>query len=466
MKKKKLFLAGLAFMLVGGAVAWYSTKGLRPATAAVETRIVTVDRGLVRPVVTATGKIAANNEVDIKCKASGEVINLPFDVSDVVKKGELVLQLDPIDEKRRVAQQEAALTAAKCRLSNAQQTLNISEQTLATDTRAAQAALTSAQINAKDLRAKAQRARQLLESKLISEEAAESAETAAARAENEIEVAKNTLEALKTRPITIEMNRNEVRLAEIAVESATNDLDDARQRLKETDVVAPIDGVVTTRPAHIGTIVSSGITNVGGGTSIMTLCDMSRLFVLVPVDEADIGRVKLDQKVVIKCDAFPEKKFDGKIIRIAQKGATVASVVTFEVKIEVLGEGKELLRPEMTTDVEIVIAHRENVLRVPSEAILIRDKTRQRYVKVPAETPATSPATATKAATTPTTPTTAPATAPATGPAAIPTVERDVEIGVDDGAHCEILGGLKEGDKVVIDSQTAGEWTKVQVMGD
>jgi HlyD family secretion protein len=439
--KKKWLLAGLVLVLGAAGAAWYSTNRLRAAVSgAGETKIVTVDRGLVRPVVTATGRIAANYEVDIKCKASGEVINLPFDVSDAVKKGALVLELDPRDEQRRVDQMQAALAAAKCRLSNAQQTLKISEQTLVTDTKAAEVALASAQVNAKDLRSKAQRTRRLLENKLVSDEQAESAETAAARAEAEVESAKNTLEALKTRPITLAMNTNEVRLAEIAVETGSKDLEEAQQRLTETKVMAPIDGVVTSRPAQIGTIVSSGITNIGGGSSIMTLSDLSRLFVLVPVDEADIGKVKLQQTVEIKCDSFPEKKFEGKIIRIAQKGASQASVVTFEVKIEVLGEGKELLRPEMTTDVEIVIAERQNVLRVPSEAVLLREKTRQRYVKVPAEAGgATRPATASAPAVVPAMPAataatvaaagTAPATSPAGTAGKIATAERDVVIG-------------------------------------
>src|SRR5207253_5082102 len=125
-------------------------------------------------------------------------------------------------------------------------------------------------------------------------------------------------------------------------------------------------GVVMTRPAQIGSIVSSGITNVGGGTSIMTISDLSRLFVLVPVNEADIGQVRREQNVEIGCDAFPEKKFEGKILRIAAKGVNLQNVVSFEVKIEILGEGKELLQPEMSTDIEIVVADKEKVLRIPS----------------------------------------------------------------------------------------------------
>ena len=367
MKKKKLLFMLLLVPIAGGWFWWNGTRVAAPPSDGI--RIVTADRGTVRSIVMATGRVSANYEVDIKCKASGVVITLPFDVSDIVKKGALVLELDPIDEQRHVDQQKAALSAAQWRLTKAQQALEIAEATYVTDKRQADITLRTAEITAQDLRSKARRTKLLLENKLVSEEEAESAETAALRAESTVEEAKNAIEALKTRPLTIEGNRNEVKLSETAVDTAKTDLLDAEQRLKETRVMAPIDGVVTTRPAQIGTIVSSGITNVGGGTSIMTLSDLSRLFVLVPVDESDIGRVKLEQKVVIKCDSYAERKFEGTILRINPKGLLQQGVVTFEVKIEIIGEGKEFLRPEMTADTEIVIAHRDEVIRVPSEAV-------------------------------------------------------------------------------------------------
>jgi HlyD family secretion protein len=196
--------------------------------------MATVDRGPVKLVVMASGRISANYEVDIKCKASGEVTNLPFDVSDVVKKGSLVLELDPIDEQRAVDQAKAALDGAKCKVNSAEQALKISEQTLITDQHQAETALHSAEINARDLRSKAARTQQLFESRLECKEQAETADTLAQRAEMDVENAKNAIEALKTRPITIETLRNEVTLAKIQVDTAQTALDDAAQRLKET----------------------------------------------------------------------------------------------------------------------------------------------------------------------------------------------------------------------------------------
>ena len=430
-------------------------------------KMVAVEKGEVKKLVIASGKISANNEVDIKCKASGEVISLPFDVSDFVKKGEQVMELDPIDEVRAVHEAEAALKGTVCRVTAARDTLEIAKQTLITDTRQAESAVHEAEVTAADLRAKAERTKLLFDDKLESQELRDSDEAAARRAELAVDDAKNAVEALKTRPIQIEMDKNDVTLAQLDVDTAQTNLDDAKERVKDTKVVAPIDGVVTTRPAQIGTIVSSGITTVGGGTSVMTLVDLSRLFVLAPVDEADIGKVRREQTVTITCDAFPEKKFEGKILRIAAKGSNMQNVVTFEVKIEVLGEGKELLKPEMSTDVEIVAADRVDVLRVPSEAVKVREadkekgKAKGHYVLVPVEGAGTKPATATMLA----------AGVVATGPDGktapkVVTAERDVEVGVDDGKFTEIVSGLKEGDKVAIETVGAGMWSKLKAGDD
>jgi multidrug efflux pump subunit AcrA (membrane-fusion protein) len=452
--KRKRIVAAMVVAVVGGGWWWHSAHAVK-GDAVQTQKIVTVERGEVKQVVLASGKISANNEVDIKCKASGEVIKLPFDESDPVTKGATVMELDPVDEQRAVDQAKSALTAAQCRVTTAKDTLAIAEQTQVTDTLQAQSTEKSAEINAADMRAKAQRTQKLFEAKQESEEQRESDEAVAKRAELAVDDAKTAIEALKTRPITIDMDRNMVTQAELDVETAKNTLADAEQRLKETTVVSPIDGVVTTRPAQIGTIVSSGITNYGGGTSIMTVCDLSRLFVLAPVDEADIGKVKREQPVTISCDAYPEKKFEGRILRIAAKGTNVQNVVTFDVKIEVLGEGKELLKPEMSTDVEIVVADREKVLRLPSEAVRTREKDKQRYVLVPVESGAmTQAVTASEASA-------APAAAKK-----IATVERDVVVGVEDGKYSEILSGLHEKDKVVLDTVDDSQWSKLKSRDD
>src|SRR5262249_12618539 len=151
----------------------------------------------------------------------------------------------------------------------------------------------------------------------------------------------------------LEVRRQDIKLSEAQLRSDQVALANARQQLTYTKVTAPMDGVVAALNVQIGTIISSGITNVGGGTTILSLSDLSHIFVLASVDESEIGSVAIDQQAVITVDAFPGRRFRGKVVRIATRGVNVSNVVTFEVKIEVLGENKTLLKPEMTANVQI-----------------------------------------------------------------------------------------------------------------
>ena len=143
----------------------------------------------------------------------------------------------------------------------------------------------------------------------------------------------------------------------------------AKLHLDECRVYAPMDGVVSARPIQIGTIISSAISNVGGGTTVLTISDLWRMFSLATVDESDIGSVALGQKVNVTADAYPGKKFSGKVTRIATKGVNVSNVVTFEVRSKSSIRKKMLLKPQMTTNVEIVAAEKENTLIVPNDAV-------------------------------------------------------------------------------------------------
>ena len=207
-----------------------------------------------------------------------------------------------------------------------------------------------------------------------------------------------------------------MRLAQSEVESDRVALSIAQQRLSDTKVVAPIDGVVTSRNVQIGQIISSGISNVGGGTTVLTLSDLSRIFVLASVDESDIGKVADGQTVLVTADAFPDKRFRGKVARVAPRGVSASNVVTFEVKIEVTGRDKLLLKPEMTANVEILIAQKDDVVLVPAEAVS-RRKTQRIVVAVNDDGT---------------------------------TEDRPVEVGINDGFSVEILSGLKEGETVQV----------------
>jgi len=413
---KKIWIVVIVVALIAGGGFWYWRSRAKSSTAATPTPTAKVERGPVRQAVTSTGKIVSNLDVEIKCKASGEVVKLPFDISQAVKKGDLLLELDPRDEQQRVRQAEATVRASQARLINARESLALADEKLRTDRQRADAALTAARARATDARAKADRTRELLGKKLASLEEAETSETSAAQAAAEAENAATGIEELKNQARTLEQARQQIRIAEAQVDNDMVSLDLARQRLSETRVVAPVDGVVTQRAVQIGQIISSGISNVGGGTTALVVSDLSRIFVLAAVDESDIGQVLPGQRVKVTVDAYRNREFAGEVVRISPRGVNISNVVTFEVKLEVTARDKELLRPEMTATVEILIDERSDALLSPSDAVFRRGG--KTWVTLQAAAGTRS--------------------------------DREVTTGISDGRRTEILSGLTAGETVLV----------------
>lgn len=379
--KKFLLLVFIIAGIAGGAYYWKYTKD----AAAEETpkqRIVKAECGPIFSIVDTTGKVVSNRDVEIKCKASGQVVKLPFEVSDLVKEGDLLVELDPLDEQRNLQQSEVTQASSKAKLAQARHNLLIAETKLATNKKKAAADLKSAEARAADSSSKLKRLKDLLQKKLTSQQDYDATEATAIEADSNLEQAKITVEELRAEEMGLELKRQDVNLAEAQVKSDAIDLSKAMQRVSDTKVFAPIDGVLSERKVQIGQIISSGISNVGGGTSILTISDLSRIFVVASVDESDIGQVQLGQKTAITTDAFTDRPFRGEVVLIATKGVSTANVVTFEVKIEVLGFNKMLLKPEMTANVKIIAAQRDNAVLVPSEAVYHKGVDRDMFAKV------------------------------------------------------------------------------------
>lgn len=182
--------------------------------------------------------------------------------------------------------------------------------------------------------------------KQSSAEEAETAETTAIQAEQEIESARAELASLKATEKQLVAQHEDINLNKAQIVSDEVVLELQKQYLSETKVVSPIDGIVSARDIQVGQIISSGISNVGGGDDDSgTILDLSRVFILASVDESQIGSVALGQATEITADAFPGVKFAGAVVRIATKGVDVSNVITFEVKVEVTSENKSMLNP-------------------------------------------------------------------------------------------------------------------------
>ena len=331
-------------------------------------------KGPVNDIIATTGKVIPNREIAIKCKASGTIIQVPFLVNDTVKKSDLLLEIDPIDEERNVHQANIDLDSSKAKLAQAKQNLKVAEETIQVEKDKAATNLKSSQAKNADAKARVERMKELLKKKLVSQEEYDTTATSAVQAEVDLDNARIQLEDVKIQEMQLVVKRESVNLAEAEVEQDQIAQAIAQRRLSETKVFAPVDAVISDSTAQVGKIISSGITNVGGGTTIMTLCDLSQIFVQAFLDESDIGRAKVEQSVRITATSYPGVEFEGKIITIATKGKNVSNVVTFEVKIEVVSENKTMLKPEMTTNVDIVASKKESVITVPTTALTPRGR--------------------------------------------------------------------------------------------
>lgn len=268
-------------------------------------RVVQVTRGNLNLVVSANGVVQPINRVEIKSKASGQIEQLNFEEGQLVQKGDLLIALD--------------------------------QRTAKNDYEQAKADLELAQANLKQAENNSKRAQELFAKNLISEQERDQSNVDFVRAQSQL----------------------------IKAQAA---LSSAEERLRDTRVVAPISGVILTKNVEVGQIISSGVSNVSGGTLLATLADMNEVYVETNVDEVDIGKVSVGQRAKVVADAYPDESFWGEVIRISPLGRTQQNVTTFNVIVLVKNIGNRL-KAGMSASVDIEIFNRQNVLLVPTEAL-------------------------------------------------------------------------------------------------
>jgi HlyD family secretion protein len=255
--------------------------------------------------VSATGLVQPFVEVEVKSKASGVVTELPLDAGDAVTRGQVIARLDPVEVLNQLESEEAALAVAH-------QNVRVQEEEV-------------------------HRAEQLAKHGLVSE--------------RDLEAARLDLER--------------ARADEVARRISVTDV---QKKLDDTVLRSPIDGIVLEKLVEVGQVISSGVSNVSGGTTLAIVADLRKVFVTADVDETDIGRVQTGLRVEVVPDAYPHKTFRGVVERINPKSKVVQNVTTFEVMTVVENEG-DLLKAGMNASVDIVIAGRDDALVVPRKAV-------------------------------------------------------------------------------------------------
>ena len=356
--KKTLVLFGVLIFLT----ALYFSDGESEAPPKPAFKLAEVKKGPISSKISATGIIEPNFKVEVKSKASGEVLSFPLLEGDKVEKGTLLLQLDKSDEKRNVAKAKADLSKATAKLEKAKTALLLQKTKYKTDIKASQSGVISAIANLKESEDKLKRQIELFEQKVVSQESLDTAETLfevnqqnLIQAESQLQESKDSIHDISMKENEIELVKTEVQLAEIA-------LDEVKERLEETEIIVPLSGTIIEKLVEEGQIIASGISNANGGTALANIADMSRLFIIADIDETDIGSVKIDNPVTITADAFPGKVFNGRVKRIAPQGLVENSITIFKVKIEVLGKEKKILKPMMSANIEITTDHVESTI--------------------------------------------------------------------------------------------------------
>jgi HlyD family secretion protein len=427
---KKLILSILVLGLVVGAWLYWRSKNVAEAAVISPEDTVTVTRGSIFDSVASTGAVTSNLDVDIKCQASGEVTVLPFDISQTVKQGDVLMKIDPTLEQQAQQAAQINVNIAQAKLEQAKENELVAEETLKENTLKANADSASATMQAQNTQKAADRQKQLVLQNLGSEEEYETAQTQAASAMDSLAAAKVAMEDLVAQALTVQMRKQDIVLAEADLKSARVALDQANLQLSYCTVASPMDGVVSALDVQVGSMVASSISNVGGGTTVLTISDLSHIFVLASVDESDIGKVDVGQDVIITADSFPGVKFNGKVVRIATTGVNSSNVVTFQVKIEVTSKNKNLLKPIMTTNVQIVAARKNNVLSIPIQAV---ERDGKNYYATLLGGPEP--------------------------------VEKAVKVGMTDGENYEIVSGLNEGDTVELHkNEVQSKWNAAAMM--
>ncbi len=401
-------------LLVTCAVAAWHHHQTTVALASVPSETATVVRGGLEKSVTSAGKVMSNLDVDIKCRASGPVAKLPVDISQNVKTGDLLCQLDPTDQQLAVRVAEYTVTQSTAKLEQAKLTYQQAQLNLETTRARDVSALESAKVKAANLQAKADRERQLKEQKLGSDEEYETAQTDAAAAKADAESAQQAVDEIKQQELQLQSKKLDVANAQAQLDSDRFNLDQQKQQLGYTTVSSPMDATVSALSVQIGSMVQSGTGGFSGGTTIMTLSDLSHIFVMATVDQSDIGAVRVGQAARVEVDSFADRQFAGKVVRIATTGTNTSNVVTFEVKVEVTDKDKNLLRPQMTGTVTIIEDQRNNVLTVPTAAVVHRNG--KTFVTL------------------------------------VGGEQRDVTLGLEGSENIEVLSGLAEGDKVAVEA--------------
>ena len=332
MTRKRKIVIGVGV----GVVALAVLASLRRGPQATPVQLAKVGREDLQAKVTANGKVQAQKKVDISATIPGQVVHLAVKEGDRVKKGQFLLQLDPVSARAAAVGSESSMQALQRELDSSRATRD-------------------------QARADFERAQRNHQGGIIPDADLEKARTALATAE---------AAALAT---------------ERRVAQARAGLESAQDMLSKTTIRAPMDGTVTAKRIEEGEVAVIGVQN-QPGTVLLTISDMSVVEAEMEVDEASIPNVKEGLEARVRVDAYPNQTFDGVVTEVGHspivKTTGANEAIKFKVKVQIKNP-PEGIKPGLSVQADILTGFRAQALVIPIQALVVRDVERK-----PGEKPA------------------------------------------------------------------------------
>lgn len=314
---RKILIIVATVAVIGAGAYGYYRYTQKPAAPTISTARVT--RGDIAETVGATGTLQAVTTVQVGTQVSGTIQELNADFNSLVRKGQVLARLDPSLIQSQIEQARANLIRAEADLERLRVALD-------------------------DARTKLTRARELSEKKLIAQMELEAAE------------------------VTVRSSEAQLRSQQAGVTQSQASLKQNEVNLAHTVIESPIDGLVISRNVDVGQTVAASMS---APTLFVLAADLTKMQVLASLDESDVGRIRPGQLVRFRVDAFPTEEFTGNVTQVRLQPTTVQNVVTYQTVIDVPNPALKL-KPGMTANVNIEIARRADVLRVPNTALRFR----------------------------------------------------------------------------------------------
>jgi HlyD family secretion protein len=310
MKKAVIFI--IIAMIIGTSAYFI----LKRDNSKADYKTEKVDKGDIQLTVTATGTVNAVVNVQVGTQVSGTISEIFVDYNSLVKKGQLLAQIDPANFESQVAQAKANLSSAEANHKKSQVVLADYVRTLG-------------------------RNKALLTKDYVSQSDVDTAQTNADSASAQVDAAKAQIEQMQAALKVAETN------------------------LSYTRILSPVDGTVISRSVDVGQTVAASYQT----PTLFTIAqDLREMQIDASVDEADIGKIKNQQNVEFTIDAYPDMTFKGTVSEVRNSPTTVSNVVTYDVIVKV--DNPELkLKPGMTANVTIIIEEKKGVLRIPDSAL-------------------------------------------------------------------------------------------------